>query len=91
LPECGFVSARNSPSAPNILSICIQYIYSSSQKMWTWLVIQQEREPFYKTRNNRWVSWLMILINNSQILGCVIVGLVGHYFARSSPLFFTVK
>jgi hypothetical protein len=33
----------------------------------------------------------MILINNSQILGCVIVGLVGHYFARSSPLFFTVK
>ncbi len=33
----------------------------------------------------------MILINNSQILGCVIVGLVGHYFVRSSPLFFTVK
>ncbi|XP_046650413.1 uncharacterized protein LOC124341372 isoform X1 [Daphnia pulicaria] len=25
------------------------------------------------------------------ILGCVIVGLVGHYFARSSPLFFTAE
>ncbi|KZS15557.1 Uncharacterized protein APZ42_018749 [Daphnia magna] len=25
------------------------------------------------------------------ILGCVIVGLVGHYFVRSSPLFFTAE